>query len=131
MTFSILLQYYVLLRPLLVLYTLSSFDVVNSIIITMQVTNYFGIEWMRRHLEGRYNLHVLSFNNSNPMHIDGTFNPIGPGLVLVNPDRPCDQLDMFKKAGWKVFIVHACFIIVFKYNDIHTRTQKWKLYCCR
>ena len=36
------------------------------------------------------------------MHIDATFNIIGPGLVIVNPDRPCNQLDMFHKAGWKV-----------------------------
>ena len=26
------------------------------------------------------------------MHIDATFNVIGPGRVLVNPDRPCDQV---------------------------------------
>jgi glycine amidinotransferase len=36
------------------------------------------------------------------MHIDGTFNVIGPGLVLANPIRPCDQIDMFEKAGWKI-----------------------------
>ena len=36
------------------------------------------------------------------MHIDATFNIIGPGLVLSNPDRPCHQIDMFYKAGWTV-----------------------------
>ena len=36
------------------------------------------------------------------MHIDATFNIIGPGLVLCNPDRPCNQLEMFRKAGWKL-----------------------------
>ena len=36
------------------------------------------------------------------MHIDATFNIIGPGLVLSNPDGPCDQIDMFYKAGWTV-----------------------------
>ena len=36
------------------------------------------------------------------MHIDATFNIIGPGLVIENPDRPCNQIDMFHKAGWKV-----------------------------
>ena len=36
------------------------------------------------------------------MHIDATFNIIGPGLVLANPERPCNQIDMFNKAGWKV-----------------------------
>ena len=36
------------------------------------------------------------------MHIDATFNVIGEGLVLSNPDRPCHQIDWFKKAGWDV-----------------------------
>ncbi|XP_064388409.1 glycine amidinotransferase, mitochondrial-like isoform X3 [Halichondria panicea] len=67
-----------------------------------QVTNYFGIEWMKRHLEGRYNIHLLSFKDPNPMHIDATFNIIGPGLVISNPERPCDQIDMFQRAGWKI-----------------------------
>ena len=57
---------------------------------------------MKRHLEGRYNVHLVSFKDPNPMHIDATFNIIGPGLVLSNPDRPCNQLSMFEKAGWKV-----------------------------
>ena len=36
------------------------------------------------------------------MHLDATFNIIGLGLVLSNPDRPCHQIDMFYKAGWTV-----------------------------
>jgi len=67
-----------------------------------QVTNMMGIEWMRRHLGDKYNIHVLTFKDPNPMHIDATFNFIGPGLVLSNPERPCDQIDLFHKAGWKV-----------------------------
>lgn len=66
----------------LVKITLSSF----------QVTNYMGIEWMRRHLAPDYRVHVISFKDPNPMHIDATFNIIGPGLVLSNPDRPCHQV---------------------------------------
>ena len=68
----------------------------------MQVTNHMGIEWMRRHLGDQYRVHTISFKDPNPMHIDATFNIIGPGLVIANPDRPCNQLDMFYKAGWKV-----------------------------
>lgn len=51
---------------------------------------------MRRHLAPEYKVHILSFEDPNPMHIDATFNIIGPGLVLSNPDRPCRQvlLDM-------------------------------------
>uniref|UniRef100_A0A6Q2YPM0 Glycine amidinotransferase n=2 Tax=Esox lucius TaxID=8010 RepID=A0A6Q2YPM0_ESOLU len=67
-----------------------------------QVTNYMGIEWMRRHLAPDYKVHIISFKDPNPMHIDATFNIIGPGLVLSNPDRPCRQVEMFEKAGWNV-----------------------------
>lgn len=47
---------------------------------------------MRRHLGPDYKIHILSFKDPNPMHIDATFNIIGPGLVLSNPDRPCHQV---------------------------------------
>lgn len=67
-----------------------------------QVTNFMGIEWMRRHLAPTYNVHTLSFKDPNPMHIDATFNIIGPGLVLSNPDRPCHQIEVFKNAGWTI-----------------------------
>uniref|UniRef100_A0A2K5W7J8 Glycine amidinotransferase n=1 Tax=Macaca fascicularis TaxID=9541 RepID=A0A2K5W7J8_MACFA len=67
-----------------------------------QVTNYLGIEWMRRHLAPDYRVHIISFKDPNPMHIDATFNIIGPGTVLSNPDRPCHQIDLFKKAGWTI-----------------------------
>ena len=52
----------------------------------------FGIEWMQSHLGPDYKIHVLSFKDQNPMHIDATFNVIGPGLVLINPDRRCNQV---------------------------------------
>jgi len=68
-----------------------------------QVTNKMGIEWMRRHLEPKgIKLHQISFNDPNPMHIDATFNIIGPGIVLSNPDRKCNHIDLFIKGGWKV-----------------------------
>jgi glycine amidinotransferase len=54
-----------------------------------QVTNMFGIEWMKRHLGDKYNIHLLDFQDKNAMHIDGTFIPLGPGKLLVNPKRPC------------------------------------------
>ena len=71
-----------------------------------------GIEWMRRHLGDQYNVHELSFKDPNPMHIDATFNIIGPGLVIGNPDRPCNQTDMFKKAGKNM---HYCMCILVIY----------------
>jgi glycine amidinotransferase len=88
-----------------------------------QVTNDFGIEWMRRHLGPEYKIHVLDFQDKNAMHIDGTFIPLGPGKLLVNPKRPCitgekqktytfegNQKDyclppMFK--GWDIFVAQT------------------------
>jgi glycine amidinotransferase len=54
-----------------------------------QVTNLFGIEWMKRHLGDPYRVHLLDFKDKNAMHIDGTFIPMGVGKLLVNPIRPC------------------------------------------
>ena len=81
----------------------------------MQVTNNFGIEWTGHHLEGRYNIHVLTFKDTNPMHIDASFNVIGPGLVITNLDKPCDHLETFEKAGWKVFSSMCLCISCFKH----------------
>lgn len=85
-----------------------------------QVTNMFGIEWLRRHLGDEYRLHVLDFQDRNAMHIDGTFVPLMPGKLLANPFRPCVTgrpvktysykgkdyeyrlPEMFK--GWEVFV---------------------------
>jgi len=67
-----------------------------------QVTNSFGIEWMRRHLGPKYKIHELRFKDPNPLHIDASFVIIGPGLVIVNPDKKCYQTEMFEKAGWKL-----------------------------
>lgn len=47
---------------------------------------------MRRHLGSKYRVHELKFKDPNPMHIDATFNIIGPGLAIVNPDRKCYQV---------------------------------------
>ena len=58
-----------------------------------------GIEWLQRHLGEKYKVHVLTFKDQNPMHIDASINLIGPGLMIVNPERPCYQKDFFEKAG--------------------------------
>ena len=61
-----------------------------------------GIEWMKRHLGDKYNLHTLSFQDPNPMHIDATFSIVGPGLVVTNPDYRCNQLDITGK-NWSKY----------------------------
>ena len=50
------------------------------------VTNQSGIEWLRRHLGEGYRIHELRSTCPDPMHIDSSFMPLGPGRVLVNPD---------------------------------------------
>lgn len=67
-----------------------------------QVTNKYGILWLKRHLADSHRVHVIEFKDPNPMHVDATLVPLRPGLVLSNPDRPCRQIDLFTNAGWEV-----------------------------
>lgn len=64
------------------------------------VTNDFGIEWLRRHLGDDYRIHVLHFDDPHPMHIDATFMPLAPGKLLINPERVGAVPKLF--AGWEV-----------------------------
>lgn len=70
-----------------------------------------GIEWMRRHLAPDYRVHIISFKDPNPMHIDATFNIIGPGLVLSNPDRPCHQVRVYEGGKCLVFKNHSAGLV--------------------
>jgi glycine amidinotransferase len=63
------------------------------------VTNEFGIDWLRRHL-GDYRVHVFEFDDAHPMHIDATLMPVAPGKLLVNPARVPKVPRLFK--GWDV-----------------------------
>ncbi len=72
--------------------------------IRSNVTNAMGIEWLRRHLGPCYRVHEIRSRCMNPMHIDTTILPLGPGKLLVNPDYiDVDQLpDILKK--WDILI---------------------------
>jgi glycine amidinotransferase len=50
------------------------------------VTNEFGIEWLRRHLGEEYTIHPIETRSRQPMHIDTTFIPLAPGKALYNPE---------------------------------------------
>lgn len=50
------------------------------------VTNASGLEWLRRHVGDRFNIHQLESKCRQPMHIDSSFMPLAPGKVLVNPE---------------------------------------------
>jgi glycine amidinotransferase len=84
------------------------------------VTNEFGIEWLRRHLGDTYRIHVFEFNDSHPMHIDATLLPLAPGKLLINPERVPEVPKIFR--GWDVFRAPKPII-----PDDHTlyMTSKW------
>ncbi|HTJ69386.1 MAG TPA: hypothetical protein VL551_17750 [Actinospica sp.] len=64
------------------------------------VTNEFGIEWLRRQLGDEYRVHVFEFKDSHPMHIDATLVPMAPGKLLIHPERVPEVPELFK--GWDV-----------------------------
>jgi glycine amidinotransferase len=68
------------------------------------VSNQFGADWLQRHLGPGFRIHRVRFDEALPSHIDTTLVPIRPGLVLVNPERPCidGSLDLFTANDWQV-----------------------------
>jgi glycine amidinotransferase len=69
-------------------------------------TNRAGIRWLRRTLEPKgFRVHPVHFPlDYFPSHIDCTFVPLRPGLVLTNPDRPIREAErrMFTDDGWQL-----------------------------
>ncbi|MGW0811517.1 hypothetical protein [Nonomuraea sp. NPDC002799] len=84
------------------------------------VTNEFGIEWLRRHLGDEYRIHVFDFKDAHPMHIDATLVPMAPGKLLIHPDRVQEVPNLFK--DWDVMAAPAPVI-----PDTHPlyMTSKW------
>jgi len=64
------------------------------------VTNEMGIRWLEKHIGPDYRVHRLQFNDSHPMHIDGSFMPLAPGQLLVNPLRVNEIPEIFR--NWNV-----------------------------
>jgi len=67
-------------------------------------TNLKGIEWLRRHFP-EHRVHAVNFpGDPYPIHIDATFTPLRPGLILNNPRRrlPEDQRRLFERNGWEI-----------------------------
>lgn len=80
------------------------------------VTNQMGITWLKQHLGPQYRVHVIQFQDTNPMHIDASLVPLKPGLALINPARPPVDTMVFKQAGWD--LVEAA---------LPTTPDSWKL----
>jgi len=69
------------------------------------VSNQFGADWLARHLGNEYRIHKLEFEKRTPTHIDTTFVPLGPGIALVNPERPFKAPEaerLFTDNGWRL-----------------------------
>ena len=84
------------------------------------VTNKFGIEWLRRHLGDRYQIHVVEFNDPHAMHIDATLVPLAPGKLLINAERVLKVPNIFR--GWDV--LHAPKPILPSDHTLYM-TSKW------
>ena len=67
-------------------------------------TNLKGIDWLARHFP-EHRVHTVNFpGDPYPIHIDATFTPIKPGLIMNNPQRrlPDVQRELFTKNGWEI-----------------------------
>ncbi|MEM8687858.1 MAG: serine/threonine protein kinase [Pseudomonadota bacterium] len=67
-------------------------------------TNLKGIDWIRRHYPD-HRVHAVNFpGDPYPIHIDATFTPLRPGLIINNPERrlPDEQRKMFEKNDWEI-----------------------------
>ena len=67
------------------------------------VTNEAGIAWLRRHFPD-HRVHTMAFQEPSPVHIDTTWVPLRPGLILHCSGRPADsdQVQEFRRNDWQV-----------------------------
>ena len=67
-------------------------------------TNRTAMEWMSRHFPD-HRIHAVNFpGDPYPIHIDATFVPLKPGLIINNPHRrlPKEQRKIFEKNDWQI-----------------------------
>lgn len=67
-------------------------------------TNLRGIDWLQRHFPDN-RVHAVNFpGDPFPIHIDASFVPVRPGLILNNPHRriPEEQRKIFDLNGWEI-----------------------------
>jgi len=67
------------------------------------VTNKSGVHWLRKHFPN-YNVHEVTFDNDVPVHIDATWIPLRPGLVLHCGERTADpeMVKFFQMNDWEI-----------------------------
>ena len=67
-------------------------------------TNRRAMEWLQRHFPD-HRVHAVNFpGDPYPIHIDATFVPLRPGLIINNPDRPLpdEQRRIFNDNDWEI-----------------------------
>jgi glycine amidinotransferase len=67
------------------------------------VTNRSGVDWLRRHFPD-HRVHPITFTNTHPLHIDSTWVPLRPGLVLHCGERLAEPelTGYFQSNDWEV-----------------------------
>jgi glycine amidinotransferase len=68
------------------------------------VTNIAGISWLKRHFSD-HRVHTVIFDEEWTCHLDATFVPLRPGLVLMNRERPSlikETMELLKMNDWEV-----------------------------
>jgi len=67
------------------------------------VTNRGGYRWVKQHFPD-FRVHAVTFGNSHPLHVDATWVPLRPGLVLHCAERAAEEdlLSYFKVNDWQV-----------------------------
>ncbi|MGB7300354.1 MAG: serine/threonine protein kinase [Burkholderiaceae bacterium] len=67
-------------------------------------TNRRGMQWLQRHFPD-HRIHAVNFpGDPYPIHIDATFVPLRPGLIINNPNRrlPENQRKIFAANDWEI-----------------------------
>jgi scyllo-inosamine-4-phosphate amidinotransferase 1 len=84
--------------------------------------NKLGALWLQTHLGPRYRIHLIEGIYAK-VHLDTTFLPLRPGLVLTNPARVKhdDVQDMFHK--WDV--LYAPYPVEIPFLDYSAPTSPW------
>jgi len=67
------------------------------------VTNRAGVRWLRKHFP-HHRVHEVTFDEDLPFHIDATWIPLRPGLVLHNGERAADPdlAKFFRLNDWEL-----------------------------
>lgn len=67
-------------------------------------TNRRAMQWLQRHFP-EHRVHAVNFpGDPYPIHIDATFVPLRPGLIINNPERPLpdSQRKIFQDNDWEI-----------------------------